>query len=163
MTMNNDFFNQVLIDNSDYISVIAHTYQKNKIKFFGKCNLSQDEIEQNIRIAVWKALPKYKTTGGMSIKSFIWQAAYWELNREYKQINRPMPEQKEKSVNILENIEVRDCVNSLPEKYRNVLIKYCVEGKTLQEIGKEEGRTAECIRGWKNQAIELFRQKWEKL
>lgn len=160
--MTNDLFNQIISDNSEYISAIANTYQKNKINFFGKCNLSKYEIEQNILIGIWKALPKYKIDGGMSIKNFIWQSAYWELNREYKQINRIIPQKEEKSVNIIQDIEIRDCINSLPEKYKNVLVKYYIDGKTLREIGKEVGKTIECVRIWKNKAIQLFKERLEK-
>lgn len=160
--MNNNHFEQILKDNKDYISVIVNTYQKNKIKYYGKCQLSKDEIEQNIRIAIWRALPKYKPDGGMSIKSFIWQSAHWELNREYKQINKPIPNKEDVGVNI-QMADIEDCINSLPEKYSTVLKKYHIDGKTLSEIGKEIDRTAEAVRIRLKKAVKLFKERWGNL
>lgn len=159
MNNDNDSFNKVVAEHAEYISLIANTYQKNKIKFFGKCCLSKDEIEQNIRIAIWKCLPRYKPDGGMSLRSFIWQSAHWELNREYKQLNKLQGYKKDKSVNILDGIETKDCVNSLPEKYKDVLIKYYLEGKTLQEIGTELGKTAESVRICKIKAKKILEER----
>ncbi len=56
-------------------------------------------------------------------------------------------------------IDVRDMLNILPERYKSVIIKRFYESKTLKAIGIDLGVTQERIRQMQAKALRILRKR----
>lgn len=149
---NNELFDSYL---TKYNRDIKRVYS-----YYKKYNLSKEQIMQSVYIALWKIVPKYEEGAKMSFRSYLWKATLWEINREYNNHHKKYLVKDPKGVNI-DIADFNDCLDSIPSKNRQVLKMYYLEGKTLQEIGKEIGKTAEMVRQYKLEGLKLFKKGWE--
>lgn len=129
-------------------------------KYYSRYRLSKEQIRQSVYIAIWKVIDKHKSDLKMSFKSYLWNAIFWEINQEYNRCKPKyyIPIVKRVNINLS---DFNDCLQSVPEKNRKVLSMYYLEGKTLQEIGKEIGKTAEMVRQYKLEGLKLFKRGWK--
>lgn len=58
---------------------------------------------------------------------------------------------------ITRNRDLQECLDALPDKQRNVLQKYYMEGQTLEAIAEEQHITKEGVRQQRNKALQKLR------
>lgn len=149
--------------NNEEFEAYLKKYRKNIKRvymYYRKYNLSKEQIMQSIHIALWKIAPKFNSELKMSFNSYLWKATFWEINKEYNLHKTKKPPFPAKGVNI-DMQEFNDCLESVPIEYRKILQMYYFEGKTLQEIGGEIGKTAEMVRQYKLKGLSFFKKGWE--
>lgn len=156
---------QQALRNPDYRNLIDAVISKYKY------HLCDAAIENCVTKAIWMCLQNYNSERKAKFSTVLYRYLSNELKREIRfntEYHRVM--KKHQAGDIFEELvdnkdsslqyEVRDCLEQIPDKHRDIIYKYYFDNMTLQEIGNHNGYTREAARKNIASALESFKKVW---
>lgn len=139
----NDLFEKTIQDSN-----IINITRKAGLKF--RKVLSEQEVENCINIAVWKALKKYKKDSGLKFTTYVYRGVILECKTQYKKNSYRKPH-----IQILgkdfasssDSSQVLDILEELKrQKYGQMVIDKYLNSYTTKEIAVKNNTSVETIR-----------------
>jgi RNA polymerase sigma factor (sigma-70 family) len=169
--------NRFLANDPDAFEAIITHYQ-NYVFAIVLNFVSEDEasdLAQEIFLQLYRFLPRYKPD---NLKAWIGKIAVnkaidWKRsNSQFKQknieidpttlmdVNSPIPD--EIIIKRENQHQIQTICQTLPSKYKRVIIMFYYENKSYQQIAKEEGVSLKTVESRLYRARSLIRQRWKE-
>jgi RNA polymerase sigma factor (sigma-70 family) len=140
----------------------------------GGGDISYEEALQAGRVGLWHAIQGYDPRRGAAFSTYAWVAICHQIQRRAKELNqdtdarsyevpasRVAPDPEGELEKQLTQDALRDLVNQLPERLRQVIVGRYGLGEQppcmLKELGKELGLTGERVRQLQQEALAWLR------
>jgi len=130
-----------------------------------------EELVQSVFLKIWEHRKNLRKES--SFKSFLFTIAYNDIcklfrKRSYfqKLISETIASNPESSFGIEEGIEyqsvldrIRQVINKLPERQKNIFLKSRVEGKTTKEIAEELNLSPGTVDNYISESLKFIRKR----
>ncbi len=134
------------------------------------------DIAQEVFLQLYHSLPRYRPehlkawVGKITInKAIDWKR---KRNRQLEivdhpgEMKNPYPADLNPEQFVLRRereVQLKDLFRELPPGYRKVIVKYHFEGKSYQEIAREEGISLKTVESRLYRARKLLRERWKEI
>lgn len=159
-----ELFNEY-IENEQYQEIIT-----SQIRFCCKtypARLHPSDWKQIGDVALWKSIRKYTTEGGTKFTTYL----YGQVKYEYMNYIKEMGYIKASSYSDRENseemgfydsrydsVEVKELIESLPKRMRDIIVMRFYDRRTLAYIGELYNITTERVRQIEANALEIMQE-----
>jgi RNA polymerase sigma factor (sigma-70 family) len=119
-------------ENIDMIHKVCYTYRK---------SLPPSVLKSCGEAAVWRCLQSHKEGMGQRFTSSLYRFLHWECLREIHQNSTKLDtleiseHEAPENVSMLDRLILKECLESLPETERKIVIARFIENRTLTDIG----------------------------
>tara|TARA_R110002167_G_scaffold221615_1_gene426528 strand:- start:2044 stop:2517 length:474 start_codon:yes stop_codon:yes gene_type:complete len=139
-------------DNIKIINSVCRKYLK---------RIDTEDLHRCKLMALWDAIKKYNPDRGVKFTSFLYSCVTWECKRQVHHNMKTKPGQMcaEKEDRPQKGSEVKDLINSLPNKFSKVVSQRFMYGYTIKEIARENNYSRETARQNVKKAVKALRKK----